>query len=107
MMAVPKPSTTRRRVLGAAVALPVLAVVPGDIASARTLSSRPGAGALWNRRLALYRRLAAEAEQAATTGWFRAPNDRYAHETAEIEKLGIVESDSPDVENRIQHFRRV
>ncbi|HZF96188.1 MAG TPA: hypothetical protein VEZ20_15100 [Allosphingosinicella sp.] len=36
---------------------------------------------LWECRLARYRRIAAEAEAAAETGWFRAANARYGRET--------------------------
>jgi hypothetical protein len=38
---------------------------------------------LWNAHLARYRRLAARAEAAAETGWFRAANDRYYRESAD------------------------
>jgi hypothetical protein len=41
--------------------------------------------ALWERRLAAYRRLAARAAEAAESGWFRAANDRFYRECAEIE----------------------
>lgn len=69
-------SISRRRVLGAAVALPILASIP---APAATLAAPPDRR-LWNRRLARYRRLAAQAEEVATTGWFAAANARHASE---------------------------
>lgn len=104
-MAGPEPSTTRRRVLGAAAILPVLALVPNVLTSAATQShSAQPTNALWNRRLDRYRRLATEAEQAATTGWFRAANDRYHREMAAIEALRVPRI--AQEENRIQRLRR-
>lgn len=104
-MAGPEPSTTRRRVLGAAAALPVLALVPTVIASAATQSSFSGSlSALWDRRLARYRRLTAEAEQAATIGWFRAANDRYNREIAAIEALRTADPEKDG--KRIERLRR-
>jgi hypothetical protein len=41
------------------------------------------ARALWDRRLAHYRRLAAAAKAAAENGWFRAANDRFYREKAD------------------------
>jgi len=84
-MAGREPSIPRRRVLGAAAAISVLAFARPVIASAAKQSSfSSAASALWNRRLARYQRLAIQAETAATTGWFRAANDRYTREMAEI-----------------------
>jgi hypothetical protein len=86
-MAGPEPSTTRRRVLGAAAALPVLAFAPPVRAEPVEVPPSLPDRSLWNRRLALYQRLAAETEQAATAGWFRAANDRYKRQIAAIEAL--------------------
>lgn len=63
-------SISRRRVLGAAAALPILASLP---AAAATLAAPPDRR-LWNRRLT------ARAEEVATTGWFAAANARHASE---------------------------
>lgn len=88
IMAAEPHSSTRRRVLGAAAALPVLALA-GFPASAqatvpeRGLSPSPNpAQALWNRRLARYRRLHARWKAEAETGAFRAANDLYYREQA-------------------------
>ena len=64
-MAGREPSTTRRRVLGAAVALPVLALAPPAVRPEPVEGSpfspeHRKACTLWNRRLARYRRLDAE-----------------------------------------------
>ncbi|HYD37454.1 MAG TPA: hypothetical protein VEA60_07565, partial [Allosphingosinicella sp.] len=81
--------TTRRRVLGAAAALPALAL-PTPVIARTPVESRgtrqSGTAAdrtLWNDRLARYRRLAARAQAAAETGWFRAANDRFYRESAD------------------------
>jgi hypothetical protein len=74
-------------VLGAAVALPLIgAVAPARPEPVEGLSwtSDPLA-ARWARRLAVYRRLAARTREAAETGFFRAANDRYNRERAELE----------------------
>ncbi len=80
-MAGPVPSISRRRILGAAASLPVLgmwgqlhATVPDSTSERRA----------WERKLARYRRLAAEAEEAAATGWFAAASARYHRERAAI-----------------------
>lgn len=73
-------SISRRRVLGAAAALPILASIPAPVAGL----APPAERRLWNRRLARYRRLAAEAEEVATTGWFRAANARHERDAAVI-----------------------
>lgn len=69
-------STSRRALLGAAAALPLLAV--GDGTGNSSIDST-----LWNDRLARYTRLFARAQAAADTGWFRAANDRYERESGE------------------------
>ncbi len=83
-MAGHEPSTTRRHVLGAAAALPIVALIPAPAASviarsATTKQSSPAAE-IWNRHLARYHRLAVRAKQAAESGWFRAANDRHARD---------------------------
>jgi len=78
-MAGREPSISRRRVLGAAAAFPIVASIPAFALPA----ALPGRTS-FDRRLARYRRLAARAEEAATTGWFRAANDRHGREEAEI-----------------------
>jgi hypothetical protein len=90
-MAAEKHSSTRRRVLGAAVALPVLALAgfpacaEGTVPE-RGLSPSPSpAQTLWTRRLARYRRLHAAWKAEAETGAFRAANDRYERKKAAIE----------------------
>src|SRR4051812_39105752 len=90
-MAGHEPTTTRRRILGAAAALPVLALanpVRAEPVEARPLLSDPPDRAEWNERLARYRRLTARAKAAAETGWFRAANDRYTRACADLEALG-------------------
>ena len=88
-------STTRRALLGAAAALPfAAALAPPVIAgSAATRQSGGTDAALdcfaplamtWKARLGCYRRIAAEAEEAATTGWFAAANARYERAQAAI-----------------------
>lgn len=70
-------STSRRALLGAAASLPVLAL-PTAVRPERSRGAPLAADpALWTERLTRYRRLAARAEAAAETGWFRAANDRY------------------------------
>lgn len=69
-------STSRRTLLGAAAALPILALpTPVRPERSRGASLAPNE-AQWNERLARYRRLEARAKAAAETGWFRA-NDAY------------------------------
>jgi hypothetical protein len=48
-----------------------------------TVPTDAEARALWDHRLARYRRLAEAAKAAAETGWFRAANDRYNRESAD------------------------
>lgn len=79
-MAGREPSISRRRILGAAASVPFAAF-------AAPLPHATGAAAdaaLWRRRLAAYRRLAARAKAAAEVGWFRKANDLYARRCAEI-----------------------
>lgn len=86
-MAAQELSSTRRRVLGAAVALPVLALagLPAPvIASRETARQSSKARALCGRRLARYRRLRARWEAEAETGAFRAANDEYNRARAEL-----------------------
>ena len=85
-MAGREPSTTRRALLGAAASLPVLALTASERAGGTDVvrPERSRGALLWHDRLARYRRLAAEAEQAAATGWFAAANARYEREQAEI-----------------------
>jgi hypothetical protein len=82
MMAGREPSISRRRILGAAAALPFAGL------AAELPASNPAAGpddyALWATRLAAYCRLFARAKAAAETGWFRAANDLYYRQCAEI-----------------------
>jgi hypothetical protein len=80
-----KPGTTRRRVLGAAAALPALALPSHVIArsEATRQSSATADWIIWNARLTRYRYIAARAKEAAETGWFRTANDRYYRESAE------------------------
>jgi hypothetical protein len=82
MMAGPKPSISRRRVLGAAAAIPILALPTGVIASAAKQSSSL-AVLTWNARLARYQALAARAKKAEETGWFQAANERFYRESAD------------------------
>ena len=76
-------STSRRALLGAAATLPVLALAPASAARGQLPATVPIDRSLWDERLARYRRLAAQAEAAAETGWFRAANDRYYRESAD------------------------
>ncbi|HEX8364559.1 MAG TPA: hypothetical protein VF603_04655 [Allosphingosinicella sp.] len=90
-------TTTRRTLLGAAAALPAIGLCEGGsrpvIASAAlkpVLSEVEGqssrAQAVWNRRLAAYRRLAARTKEAAETGFYRQALDRYDREVAAIKR---------------------
>lgn len=79
-MAGREPSISRRRILGAAAALP-LAALPAPGAEAVRASADRG---LWETRLARYRVLAERTRAAAETGWFRAANDRYYAKCAAI-----------------------
>jgi len=87
-MAAQEHSSTRRRVLGAAAALPVLALVglpsPAVIASRAAARQSSPDHEIWNRRLARYRRLHARWKAEAESGTFRAANDRYNREHAEL-----------------------
>jgi hypothetical protein len=74
------PSITRRRVLGAAAAVPIAACIPTPALLAAVPDRR-----LWDRRLACYRRLVARAERAATSSWFRDANDQYYRDVADAE----------------------
>lgn len=87
-MAAEPHSSTRRRVLGAAAALPVLALaglpaLPVIASPAGARQSSPNE-ARWDRNLARYRRLHAHWKAEAETGTFRAANDRYYREQAEL-----------------------
>jgi hypothetical protein len=87
-MAGREPSTTRRRVLGGAAALPVAAFLPAAALPAPALPApalpapaEPSPDrAAWERRLGEYLRIAREAEEAAESGWFAAANARYRAE---------------------------
>lgn len=84
-MAAEKHSSTRRRVLGAAAVLPVLALtgLPAPvIASVATQSNIEHER--WHRRLARYRRLHACWKAEAETGAFRQANDAYARARAAL-----------------------
>ena len=80
-MAAHEHSSTRRRVLGAAVALPIVALAclpaPAVIASRVVARQSSPCQARWNRRLARYRRLQARWKAEAETGAFRAANGEY------------------------------
>lgn len=84
-------STPRRALLGAAAALPVVALTKPVIASEAKQSSanspapldcRASLAMTWNRRLARYRRLHARARQAAETGPLHQANRRYERDRA-------------------------
>jgi len=79
-MAARQPSISRRRLLGAAAAIPFLPFDP-VIASAAKQSS-PDRD-LWDRNLARYQSLAARATKAEETSWFRAANERFYREMAD------------------------
>lgn len=83
-MAGREPSITRRRVLGAAAAAPIVALVSVKANPAHALSAAAPDRRLWDRRVACYRRLVTRAEQAAATGWFRDSNDRYYRDAAAV-----------------------
>ena len=102
-MAGREPSTTRRRVLGAAAALPVAAFLH---APALPSPAEPPPGrALWKRRLDAYLRIAREAEEAAESGWFAAANARYWADRAEVvARFGSWEAAAASPEGR-QHRR--
>lgn len=74
-------STTRRALIGAAAALPFLPLTADTSAEA---SAKEEARALWNRRLADYRRLLAAKEAEETAGAFRTASDLYDAERAAI-----------------------
>ena len=75
-------STTRRTLLGAAAALPIL-TLPADLSA--EASAKAEARALRDRRLADYRRLLAAKEAEETAGAFRAASDLYDAERTAIE----------------------
>lgn len=80
-------STTRRALLGAAVALPIAALAgPPVIATPDPIRGKQSSpvAEIWTRRLAHYRRLHARAKAEAETGAFRAANDRHDEAFAEI-----------------------
>jgi len=84
-MAGREPSISRRRILGAAAALPFAALAAEAVRSTPAGAFPEAAdAALWATRLAAYRRLFARAKAAAETGWFRAANDLYYRQCAEI-----------------------
>jgi hypothetical protein len=74
-----KPGTTRRRVLGAAAAIPLLSLTS---VRAEPVDAPPDRQ-LWDCNLAHYHRLAARAKKAEETGWFRAANERFYRESAD------------------------
>jgi len=82
-MAGHEPSISRRRILGAAAALP-FAALGAEAARVSPTAGVPPDAALWDARLAAYRRLFVRAKAAAETGWFRAANDLYYRQCAEI-----------------------
>ena len=103
-------STSRRALLGAAASLPVLAL-PTPV-RAEPVDALPfaRARAVWNCRLARYRRLAAETEEAATTGWFAAANACYKRELAGIAaRFGSRDAAESDEARRLRRaaFERV
>lgn len=77
-MAAEPHSSTRRHVLGAAAALPVLAVA-GLPAAPTPLDRRT-----WDQRLGRYRRLHTRWKAEAETGAYRAANDAYYRARAEL-----------------------
>lgn len=102
-------STSRRTLLGAAAALPVLTLIPSparpEPVEGLTLppgAAHRGAVEVWNRRDAHYRRLAAASEEAATTGWLAAAYARYDRERAEI----AARFGSPEAEAKSEAGRR-
>ena len=103
-MAGPVPSISRRRVLGAAAAVSVLVVggqLPATVPASSPAADAGSSRRLWNRRLARYRRIAADAEEAAETGWFREANARYERQSAAIAaRFGGRESARTSAEGR-------
>jgi hypothetical protein len=88
------PSISRRRVLGAAAVLPAFALSPP--VRAEPVEALPSsARRLWTARLTRYRRLAAEAQAIAETGWLRTAN---AHYESEAEALAA--DHPPDADTR-------
>jgi hypothetical protein len=79
MMAGREPSISRRRVLGAAAAIPLLSLAPVRAEPIEAPADRE----LWDRNLARYQSLAARAKKAEETGWFRASNERFYRESAD------------------------
>jgi len=89
-MAAHELSSTRRHVLGAAAAFPILALT-GFPAPARGTVPKRGlspsaspARVLWNRRLARYSRIHARWKTEAESGAFRAANDEYNRARADL-----------------------
>lgn len=80
-MAGSEPSISRRRVLGAAAAIPLLSLTPvqAEPVEALPLADREA----WDRNLTRYRDFAARAKKAEETGWFRAANERFYREMAD------------------------
>jgi hypothetical protein len=87
-------TTTRRTLLGAAVSWPIAALPTPVIARTPARGPRQPettegqsspARALWNRRLAEYRRLLAAKEAEEAAGAFRAASDLYDRDYAAIE----------------------
>jgi len=85
-------STSRRTLLGGAAALPLLTLIPSS-ARPEPVERR----ALWDRRLASYRRLAAATEEAAERGWLCAAYERYDRERAEIAARYGTREDTPEL----------
>jgi hypothetical protein len=92
-MATHEPSISRRRLLGAAAALPALALPASALPTPAEGATTP-AHRLWTARLTRYRRLAAEAQAVAETGWFRHANDQYSNELAQIGDTQTPEADA-------------
>lgn len=112
-MAGREPSISRRRILGAAAALPFVAVpksVRAEPVEAASFSEPPDK-AEWTARLARYRGLAERTRAAAETGWFRAANDLYYAQCAAIAaRFGGEEAAAQSEEARALRkaaFRRV
>ncbi|HEX8307820.1 MAG TPA: hypothetical protein VF645_05310 [Allosphingosinicella sp.] len=79
MMAGHEPSISRRRVLGAAAAIPLLPLSSVRAEPVEAPASLPDRD-LWDRNLARYHRLSTRAKGAEETGWFRAANERWYRE---------------------------
>lgn len=75
-------STTRRSLLGAAASIPFLPLTPVRAEPVEAHPFTPDR-VLWDRNLARYQRLAAQATKAEQTGWFKAANDRFYREMAD------------------------